>query len=142
MAQGKHSVRSLLNMVLAWFRSISAALSSLRDLPRAFLHRLQRIPSRLRSILKESREKNFPESNRMPIQLLLLLGGLFQMWASLLQTKLHTLRRAHNRAVGKHETRWRLQLKKIKPLYFAGGAVALAVIAVFCSFYTLGTTVS
>ena len=153
MAQGKHckkancspkysSVRSLLNMVLAWFRSIPAALSSLRDLPRVFLHRLQRIPSRLRSILKESREKNFPESNRMPIQLLLLLGGLFQMWASLLQTKLHALRRAHNRAVGKHETRWRLQLKKIKPLYFAGGAVALAVIAVFCSFYTLGTTVS
>src|SRR5574344_886916 len=50
MAQGKHckkancspkypSVRSLLNMVLAWFRSIPAVLSVLRERPRVFLHR-------------------------------------------------------------------------------------------------------
>lgn len=153
MAQGKRSqkvnrspnfsfVRRALDAVLAGLGSLRSALGGLKAVPGVLVRRLQRIPSRFRSLLKESRERNFPESNRMLIQLLLLLGGLVPMWASLLHEKLHTLRRAHNRVAGKREARWHFHLKKIKPLYFAGGAVALAAIAVFFSFYTFGTTVS
>ena len=153
MAQGKRSQKVNRSPRLSFVRSsshpVSVRLAAIRSLPSAvrtalsnLLHRLRRIPLRFRSIAKESRERNFPESNRILIQFLLLLGGLVPMWMSLLHEKLHTLRRARNRVVGKHEARWRLQLKKIRPLYFAAGAAVVAVIAVFCSFYTIGTTVS
>lgn len=148
MAQGKRSKKvnqlplsallsRFLLRVLVWAKKLP---TELRRLWEAMLRRLRRIPSRIKSIRHESRQKNFPESNRVLIQLVLLLVGIVPMITSLANEKLHSLRRARNRAEGKREVRRRKL--KIKPLYFVGGAAAVAVITVLCSFYTLGTTVS
>ena len=108
-------------------------------LGRELYRRVCRIPKRVRMIRGEW--NNFPESNRLPIRLFLLLLGLFPMWASLLHEKLHSLRLAHNRAGDARAARLHLHLGKLRPMHFAVAAVAIAAASVYFSFYTFGTTV-
>ncbi len=102
-------------------------------------HRIRRIGPRARTLMRESRERNFPESNRFLIQLLLLVGGMFPMWRSLLRERTQALRRQRNHAAGAHEHRW--HARRVNPFYFIGGAAAVAAVALFFSFFTLGTVV-
>ena len=83
--------------------------------------RIRRIGPRARTVMRESKARNFPESNRFLVQVFLVIGGMIPMWHALLHERLLALRRQRNHA--------------------AGGAAAVAAIALFFSFYTMGTTV-
>ena len=132
------AVRRFFSPVLLWLLSVFALLSRFGAVLK---HRIRRIPARFRMIQKEWIGNNFPESNRVLIQLPLFVFGMFPMCASLLHEKLHSFRRAHNRAKGKRETQLRLHLRKLKPIHFVCTAVAVAAVAIFFSFFTFGTTV-
>ena len=101
--------------------------------------RVRRIGPRARTVVRESKARNFPESNRFLVQVFLVIGGMFPMWRSLLHEKIQADRRQRSRAAGARERHW--PARRIKPLHFIGGAAAIAAIALFFSFYTLGTTV-
>ena len=101
--------------------------------------RIRRIGPRARTVMRESKARNFPESNRFLVQVFLVIGGMFPMWRSLLHEKIQAARRQRSCAAGARERHWRA--RRIKPLHFIGGAAAIAAIALFFSFYTLGTTV-
>lgn len=91
--------------------------------------------------MRESRARNFPESNRFLVQVFLVIGGMFPMWHSLLHERVMAHRRQRSHAAGEHEDRWRRHARRVNPFYFIGGAAVVAAIALFFSFYTLGTTV-
>ena len=103
--------------------------------------RIRRIGPRARTVMRESRARNFPESNRFLVQVFLVIGGMFPMWRSLLHERVMAHRRQRSHATGEHEDRWRRQARRVNPFYFIGGAAVVAAIALFFSFYTLGTTV-
>lgn len=108
---------------------------------RILLSKLKRIGLRARTVAREVRKRNFPESNRILIQLILFLVGQSGMLASLLHERMHDLRRKSIHAAGKRESALR-RARRFHPAYFVSGALALAVIVVFCSFFTLGTVVT
>ena len=101
--------------------------------------RIRRIGPRARTVMRESRARNFPESNRFLVQVFLVIGGMVPMWHSLLHERLQTLRRQRNHAAGAHEHHW--HARRVNPFYFIGGAAVVAALALFFSLYTLGTTV-
>ena len=101
--------------------------------------RIRRIGPRARTVMRESKARNFPESNRFLVQVFLVIGGMIPMWHALLHERLLALRRQRNHAAGEHEERW--HARRVNPFYFIGGAAAVAAIALFFSFYTMGTTV-
>lgn len=103
--------------------------------------RIRRIGPRARTVMRESRARNFPESNRFLVQVFLVIGGMFPMWRSLLHERVMAHRRQRSHAAGEHEDRWRRQARRVNPFYFIGGAAVVAATALFFSFYTLGTTV-
>ena len=103
--------------------------------------RIRRIGPRARTVMRESKARNFPESNRFLVQVFLVIGGVFPMWHSLLHEKLQVRRRQRNHAAGTHADRWRRRARRVNPFYFIGGAAVVAAVAIFFSFYTLGTTV-
>ena len=103
--------------------------------------RICRIGPRARTVMRESKARNFPESNRFLVQVFLVIGGMFPMWHSLLHEKLQVRRRQRNHAAGTHADRWRRRARRVNPFYFIGGAAVVAAVAIFFSFYTLGTTV-
>lgn len=97
--------------------------------------RIRRVGPRARTVVRETRARNFPESNRFLIQLFLLAGGMFPMLRSLLREKFQMLRRFRNRTGARERSR------RVNPLYFFGGAAVLAAVALFFSMFTLGTVV-
>ena len=103
--------------------------------------RIRRIGPRARTVMRESKARNFPESNRFLVQVFLVIGGMFPMWHSPLHEKLQVRRRQRNHAAGTHADRWRRRARRVNPFYFIGGAAVVAAVAIFFSFYTLGTTV-
>lgn len=103
--------------------------------------RIRRIGPRARTVMRESRARNFPESNRFLVQVFLVIGGMFPMWRSLLHERVMAHRRQRSHAASVHEDRWRRHARRVNPFYFIGGAAVVAAIALFFSFYTLGTTV-
>ena len=103
--------------------------------------RIRRIGPRARTVMRESKARNFPESNRFLVQVFLVIGGMFPMWHALLHEKLQVRRRQRNHAAGTHADRWRRRARRVNPFYFIGGAAVVAAVAIFFSFYTLGTTV-
>ena len=104
---------------------------------------LKRAKRRWRHILREKRASRFPESNRFPIQILLLIWGIFPMWGSLLQERLWGHRkRAISRGTSRPERPERAGHRVLFPLLFLGGTACIALAALFLSTYTYGTTVS
>ncbi len=101
-------------------------------------HEMTRVKRRWRHILREKRAHHFPESERLPIQLLLLIWGMLPMLGSKVQE--HTLGRQKKVYKSSNMQLW-LARHKIHPALFLGGGCALAA-ALFVSIYTMGTTVS
>ena len=83
----------------------------------------------------------FPESNRKPLQFLLMLWGLLPSAASRLREILLGRRRERNLRTSRFSV-WFEKEKRLHSLMFLGGSCALAGIILFCSFFTIGTTVS
>ena len=92
-----------------------------------------------RRLVREKKAKRFPESERLPVQLLLLAWGLIPMLGGLLGERLRLRRKQRGERVW--ALRDRLSRLRIHPLAFLGGGCALAAIVVLCSLYTFGTTV-
>ena len=101
---------------------------------------LRRARRRWRHILREKRDARFPESNRLPVQFLLLIWGILPMLGSHLEE--HTWGR-RKRAISRASSRPEQSGHRILyPLLFLGGAACVAVVVLFVSTYTYGTTVS
>ncbi|WP_304965062.1 peptidoglycan DD-metalloendopeptidase family protein [uncultured Oscillibacter sp.] len=95
---------------------------------------------RWRRIVRENKAHRFPESERLPIQLVLLLWGLLPMWGSLLQERVlqkNSASRQKSARSDQKKRRWR-----IHPAVFLGGGCVMAAIVLFFSTYTNGVTVT
>ena len=95
---------------------------------------------RWRRIVRENKAHRFPESERLPIQLLLFFWGLLPMWASLLQERVlqkNSASRQKSAQSAQKKRRWR-----IHPMVFLGGGCVLAAAVLFVSTYTNGVTVT
>ena len=96
---------------------------------------------RCRRVVREAQAHRFPESNREPLQFLLMLWGLLPSAASRLREILLGRRRERNLRTSRFAV-WFEKEKRLHSLMFLGGSCALAGIILFCSFFTIGTTVS
>ena len=96
---------------------------------------------RCRRVVREAQAHRFPESNRKPLQFLLMLWGLLPSAASRLREILLGRRRERNLRASRFAV-WFEKEKRLHSLMFLGGSCALAGIILFCSFFTIGTTVS
>ena len=96
---------------------------------------------RCRRVVREAQAHRFPESNREPLQFLLMLWGLLPSAASRLREILLGRRRERNLRTSRFSV-WFEKEKRLHSLMFLGGSCALAGIILFCSFFTIGTTVS
>lgn len=119
-----------------WLAAFAATVVSLFALLKSDLHRA--LP-RAKTVLRESRARNFPESNRFLVQLVLLVGGMFPMWRALLRERTQKLRRAHIRATDSGAKRY--PARRVHPAFFIGGAAVIAAAAMVFSTFTLGTVV-
>ena len=114
----------------------------IRPLKAAYLaveHELTRLRCRWRHLVREKRARNFPESERLPVQLLLFAWCMLPMLGSKLREHIWGRRR---RAASKSARRngW-VERRRLHPVVFLGGACGIAALALFCSIYTVGTTV-
>lgn len=106
----------------------------------AILWNLKRARRRWRHILREKQDSHFPESNRLPLQVLLLIWGILPMWGSLLEEHIWGRRK---RAISRNTSREeRSGHRVLYALVFLGGTACIALVALFFSTYTYGTTVS
>ena len=96
---------------------------------------------RCRRVVREAQAHRFPESNRKPLQFLLMLWGLLPSAASRLREILLGRRRERNLRTSRFAV-WFEKEKRLHSLMFLGGSCMLAGIILFCSFFTIGTTVS
>jgi len=90
--------------------------------------------------VRENKAHRFPESERLPIQLVLLFWGLLPMWGSLIQERVlqkNSASRQKSAQSAQKKRRWR-----IHPIVFLGGGCALAAVLLFLSTYTNGVTVT
>ena len=95
---------------------------------------------RWRRIVRENKAHRFPESERLPIQLMLFFWGLLPMWASLLQERVlqkNSASRQKSAQSAQKKRRWRIH----PAVFLAGGCVAAAAV-LFVSTYTNGVTVT
>lgn len=100
---------------------------------------LARIRRRTRTVLREARAHNFPESDRFFVQLFLLLFGLMPMFTSLFRETFRHVLHLRNRA-GSTEAPQRRR-SHAHAAVFVAAALALAAGLTFFSFYTFGTVV-
>ena len=93
-----------------------------------------------RRLVREKKAKRFPESERLPVQMLLLVWGILPTLGSLLGERVRANRKQRGERVSalraKLGRRWRLH----PAMLLCGGCVAAAV-GLFFSAYTFGTTV-
>ena len=97
------------------------------------------IRRRLRSIRREEKARRFPESNRLPVQILLFFRGMLPMLGSRLRERKLFHRRSR---ISRGGSRHPVEHRRAHTLYFLGGAAALILVVGFFSFFTLGTVVS
>ena len=92
-----------------------------------------------RRLAREKRAKRFPESERLPVQLLLLAWGMLPTLGSILGERI----RAHRKQRVRRTSALRARLGRwhIHPLALLGGGCVAAAIGLFFSIYTFGTTV-
>ena len=108
-----------------------------------FLRRLRRrerqILQTIERLHQEDRERNFPESDALFVQLLLLGWNMLPMLGSVLRERTLGRRRESFRRGSGRERRRR---SPIYPILFLGTGCTLVVAVLICSTYTFGTTVT
>ena len=102
--------------------------------------RMRRTRRRWRHIVREKRAKHFPESERLLIQLLLFGWSMLPVAASRLREATWGRRKRAINQFG-HMRGW-AEEHRVHPAVFLGAGCGLAAIALFCSIYTVGTTVT
>ncbi|MCI2058085.1 MAG: peptidoglycan DD-metalloendopeptidase family protein [Oscillibacter sp.] len=118
-----------------WSRPGSAA-----ELWRAAGRELRRARAHLHRLRHEQKNQRFPESDRLPAQLLLFAWGMLPMLGGRVREKTWGRRRQAISRFG-HIRAW-FERKRGHPAGFLAAAGAIAVIALLSSFYTVGTTVT
>ncbi len=103
-------------------------------------HNIKRARLRWHHLVREKRETHFPESERLPVQLLLLAWGQLPVLGCKLRELLMG-RRKRNIHSANRVAHW-FETHKIRPVTYVAGACALAAVALFFSAYTFGTTVT
>ena len=96
---------------------------------------------RWRRVVREARANRFPESNRAPLQFLLMVWGLLPALASHLRERVLGRRKERIHRSNRF-TVWFDREKRLHSILFLGGSCVLAGIILFFSFFTLGTTVT
>ncbi len=102
--------------------------------------RLRRLRRRWRHVAREVRAHRFPESDRRPLQMVLFGWSMLPVLARHAQEKLMGRRRRAHERKSRFQT-W-VDAHRIHPAVFLGAGCTLAVAVLFCSFYTVGTTVT
>ena len=99
-----------------------------------------RISRRWKHVRHEQRTNHFPESNRLLLQILFLLGGVIPMWGSLLHER--AMHRRHKSLARFSGLRNWLESRRVHPVAFLGvSGLAVAAVVAF-SLYTVGVTVT
>ena len=101
---------------------------------------LRRVRLRMHMIVREQKARNFPESDRLPVQLALLLWNMIPMWASLFWEHTWGRRKQFFRRGAAMFSR--MEHRRGHPVVFLAGACMLAVLTLLGSTYTRGTTVT
>lgn len=96
---------------------------------------------RWRRVVREARANRFPESNRAPLQFLLMAWGLLPAIASRLRALVLGKRKERIHRSGRF-TAWFDREKRLHSILFLGGSCVLAGVILFFSFFTVGTTVT
>ncbi|MET0016237.1 peptidoglycan DD-metalloendopeptidase family protein [Oscillibacter sp.] len=106
----------------------------------AFVKKLHRVRRRVRHVVREEKARRFPESDRAVIQLLLFARNMLP----LLITRLTERKRGRRQQMAGRfgSIRAKLEHKKLKPLPFLAATGAVALVILFFSLYTVGTTVT
>ena len=121
---------------------VKAALGRAKDSLRRLKPRLHRVHRRTKTVIGETKAKNFPESNRLIVQLFLMLAGLAPAAVSLTREKLSHLRRVHIHASGKRAARFRLRApEKYHPLILGAAAVGICLAGFLLVHYAPATVV-
>lgn len=122
------------------WRESEGEVSPAITLWKALSKKARRVRRRWRHIAREKRAKRFPESERLPVQLLLFVWSFVPMAAGRLREWSLARRKwliGHMGRAG----RW-LENHRLHPAAFLGVACCVAAVVLFFSFYTFGTTVS
>ena len=117
----------------------SPARSSAAQFCEMVRKKAQWIRRRWHHIVREKRAKNFPESERAPIQLLLFAWSM-----PMVGSRLREATWGHRKQAIHHVSHFRAwsEHHRIHPAAFLGVGCGFAAIVMFCSFYTVGTTVT
>ena len=102
--------------------------------------KMRRARRRWRHIVREKRAHRFPESERAPIQLLLFGWSVMPLLASRARERVQDRRKRLFHRDGR--LRMWLDGRRGHPAVFLGAACAIAVVALFFSYYTFGTVVT
>ena len=100
---------------------------------------MSHIRRRLHSIGREEKARRFPESNRLPIQLLLFGRGMLPMLGSRLRERKLFHRRSR---ISRTASRRPVEHRRAHTLLFLGAAAVVVLVVGFFSFFTVGTVVS
>lgn len=100
---------------------------------------MRRIRGRWRHILREQRNQRFPESERLPIQLLLLFWGLIPIAREHVQNITRNWKMQITRSISRPISY--LEAHPIQPRAFLSASFCLISLILFFSVYTFGTTV-
>ncbi|MBR4870034.1 MAG: hypothetical protein IKU12_04535, partial [Oscillospiraceae bacterium] len=118
---------------------VRALPQTVKDLWQLLKEKTAFVSRRWQRIRSENRKRRFPESNRFLILLVLCMWGMMPLIFSKVREVGHKLRRKSVWFAGKMEDLG--QKIRLKPAPFIAGAVVACGIAVFFSFYTVGTHV-
>ena len=137
-AQRQNTRRGLREAVRAWQDSegeISPVVTGCKSLT----EKAKETRRHWRRLVREKKAKRFPESERLPVQMLLLAWGMLPTLGSLLGERGQARRKQRGErasALRARLSRWRVH----PAMLLCGGCVAAAV-GLFFSAYTFGTTV-
>lgn len=130
----KQAQESTSDTLLAIFRD------TLLEKKTALMRKLRRVRRRVRHVVREEKARRFPESDRAPIQLLLFARNM----VPLLGTRFTEHKRGQRQQfAGRFGLiRGKFEQKKVRPLPFLAATGTAALVILFFSIYTVGTTVT
>lgn len=106
---------------------------------------LHRVRHRARTVARESKKNNFPESNRKAVQFVLFLVGLLPMCRALVREQIRVIRHPSvKRAKRRTSATWQLHLPKNRgklAVIFGVAALLITGITVFFARFAIGTAV-
>ncbi|WP_040660407.1 peptidoglycan DD-metalloendopeptidase family protein [Oscillibacter ruminantium] len=130
----KRAEESAPDTLLAIFRD------TLLEKKTALIRKFRRVRRRVRHVVREEKARRFPESDRAPVQLLLFARNM----VPLLGTRFTEHKRGQRQQLASRFglIRGKFEQKKIRPLPFLAATSTVALVILFFSIYTVGTTVT